>query len=136
MIIVFSTWFIGPLSDVIVYFDKYSRYLFSDLERTLTRINLALIAVATASLGFALVAQQPAFIGMAFGCFMAIVPVYLYENKITNAGKRIAILFASAFILMGLYTTFYGLNGGDPAAPGGILILLVVLYSWVGNISK
>jgi len=136
LIIVFSTWFIGPLSDLIVYFDKYSRYLFSDLERKLTRLNLALIAVAATSLGLALVTQNLAFVGTAFGCFMAIVPIYLYDGKITKNGKLIAILFASIFVLMGLGTTLYGLAGGNPATPGMVLFLSVIAYSWVGNISK
>lgn len=136
LIIVFSTWFIGPLSDVIVYFDKYSRYLFNDMERKLTRINLALIGVAAASLVFGLVTTRYEFLGLAFGAFMAIVPVYLYESKITNNGKLIAGLFALGFLSLGVLTTLAGLFGIDYRGVGMVLFFSVIIYSWVGNISK
>ena len=136
LIIVFSTWFIGPLSDVIVYFNKYSRYLFNDLERKLTRINILLIAVATVSLILGLVSQRYEILGLAFGAFMAIVPVYLYESKITNSGKLIAALFAIGFVSLGALTTALGLMGMEYMPVGIALFFSVIIYSWVGNVSK
>lgn len=136
LIIVFSTWFIGPLSDVIVYFDKYSRYLFNEMERKLTRINLLLIGVAAVSLVFGLVTTRYEFMGLAFGAFMAIVPVYLYEGKITKNGKLIAALFAVGFLSLGVLTTLVGLMGMEYRAVGIVLFFSVIIYSWVGNISK
>ncbi len=132
LILVLWTWFSGPLSDIIVYFDKYSRYLFNDLERIATQINIGLLSGSILSLGLAL-AMDINFAGLAFALFVAMVPVYLYESKISPAGKWAMIGFAAAFIGLGVLGAIMILGGLEPTLAWGALIFLVVAFTWIGG---
>jgi len=132
LVLVLWTWFTGPLSDIIIYFDKYSRYLLNKTEMLTTRINIGLLAGSLISLLLAF-ANDGSFFGLAFGLFVAMVPVFLYDNKIKASSKLIMAGAAILFVGLGIAIVLTALAGGDYNALSMALMLSVVAFSWIGG---
>ncbi len=132
IILILWTWFTGPLSDVIIYFDKYSRYLLSKTEMLTTQINIGLLSGALISLLLAF-ANDTSFLGLAFGLFVATVPVYLYDSKIKASSKFIMAAAAVLFVGLGIAIVLTAFAGGSYSGLGMALMLSVVAFSWIGG---
>lgn len=136
LIFVFWVWFADPLSNAVLYFDNYGRYLMSGNERKLTVLTLFLLGSSLVSLVVGLT-MNPIFLALAFGLFVAVVPVYRLDSKETKLGVAAMVLFAAAFILMGFAAV---ITPFVPALPSfnvwSALIITTVAYTWIANLVR
>ncbi|MDT3401483.1 tetratricopeptide repeat protein [Mucilaginibacter terrae] len=130
LIFVFWTWFTGPLSDMIIYFDKYGRYLMKPRTIMLTRINIAVFTLGLLSLAAGLMLHG-SFLLMAFAFLLTTIPVYI-SGGITKPLNRLALgAFALAYIASGLWGVYLGyfMNKSVELAITA-LIISAVIFSW------
>ncbi len=127
-------WFAPPIANVLLYFDKFGRYLMSKETLLLTQINLGLLAVAAISAAIFAPFFSVSFLGMSFGLFSAIVPVYAIETRFKNRNKIIMGAFALLFAGLGIAGVVYSLSGENSGAMWGALLVSLFLYTWVANI--
>ncbi|MDN5214622.1 tetratricopeptide repeat protein [Fulvivirgaceae bacterium BMA12] len=133
LVFVFWTWFTGPISDVMLYFDRYGKYLMTDKVRTLTQINIGLIGLSLASVGLGL-GFNSGFFGLAFGAFLSIIPVYQldYDNRLLK--KFILSGFAILFIGLGIAIVAASLTGATTLAGLWLILSLsAVAFTWISS---
>ena len=131
LVFILWTWFTPPIANILLYFDKYGRYLLDEQERHLTRINMGLLVTSLGSL-IASFFMGLDFLGLSFAFFVTMLPVYhLHDEK---KGKKFLLGgFAVLFLGLGIAAWFTGFVLGHQASAliWGALLLLSVLYTWV-----
>lgn len=136
LLLILWSWFAGPLSDVILYFDRYGRYLMTKENYQLTKINICILLVAAFCLILSLLVDS-SFFGLAFALGLSIVPIYLIDSSV-RPRKRITMgVFACSFIgvgLWGVYTSYF--MGESAWAAWGILLFGAVAFSWVASLME
>ncbi|MDF9794908.1 tetratricopeptide (TPR) repeat protein [Catalinimonas alkaloidigena] len=136
LLLILWSWFAGPLSDVILYFDRYGRYLMTRENYQLTKVNICILLAAVFCVFLSFMVDS-SFFGLAFALGLSIVPIYLIDSS-ARPGKRIAMgVFASAFIgvgLWGVYISYFMEESGWAA--WGVLIFGSVAFSWVASLMK
>jgi len=96
LVFILWTWFTPPIANILLYFDKYGRYLLDDEERDLTKVNMALLSTSLISLVSSFFLGLD-FLGLAFAFFVAMLPVY-HLNSEKKGKKYMLIAFAIAFV--------------------------------------
>jgi Tfp pilus assembly protein PilF len=131
-IFVFWVWFAGPVSDVILLFDRYGRYLMNGITLTITRVNLSLIILSLLSIGLALYVNQGFWL-LAAGSFVAIVPVYRIPMSRKRVSQYIQGTLGAVFLALGVMSVLVDL-GGDKTLPFLMpLIIVTVAYTWLAG---
>ena len=141
LIFIMWTWFTPPISDMVLYFDKYGRYLMTPENLKLTQVNIGLTA---ASLTCALVIapfgvvteMREGFWILALGLFLSILPIYFLDRANNQTAKLLNIGTAVLFIGAGAFGAFLGTNGSDPSVALMALAFGAVGYSWLHNFVK
>ncbi|MVN91345.1 tetratricopeptide repeat protein [Mucilaginibacter aquatilis] len=130
LIFVFWTWFTGPISDVIIYFDKYGRYLMKPQTMLLTKINIAAIGVGLLAV-IAGITLHYSFYVLAFSLLLATIPVYLVGG-ITKRFKQIILAaFGLLFIGCGIWSIYLGYVANQSLEFAvSTLIVSAVVFSW------
>ena len=134
MVFVFWTWFTGPISDVMLYFDQYGKYLMTKQTRVLTEINIGLIVVALVSVTLGLTINN-GFFGLAFGAFIAIIPVY--QLDLVNKTAKKLILAGFAVLFTGLGTAIIIASFMSAGILSGLWIGLMissVAFTWISSL--
>lgn len=136
LILILWSWFAGPLSDVILYFDRYGSYLMTKGNYLLTKINICVLSVAIFCLLLSFLVDS-SFFGLAFALGLSIVPIYLIDSSVRSR-KRITMgAFACAFIGIGLWGVYVSYFIEENAWPAwGILIFGAVAFSWVASLME
>jgi len=134
LIFIFWTWFTGPISDLILYFDKHGKYLMTPQSLQLTRINLALVSCSAFSLLCAFLVDA-SFFTLAFALFLSIVPVYLIDSGVKKRKRYVMGSFAGLFTGLGLWGVYTSLVMHQSSAISfGMLVVAAVVFSWVSAI--
>jgi len=130
LIFVFWTWFTGPFSDMIIYFDKYGRFLMKARTIMLTRVNIAVLMLAILSLIAGLVLHG-SFLLLAFSFLLTTIPVYLMSS-ITKPLNQLALgAFGVLYIGAGVWGVFLGyLMNQSIEFAATALIISAVIFSW------
>lgn len=130
LIFIFWTWFTGPISDVLLYFDKYGRYLMSSQSLKYTQINIGVLALGTLALA-AGIFLHGSFLMLAFSLLLTTIPVALASNIVKKNKQAILAGFAVLFVGTGLFAVYLGyfmLQTIEVAATA--LIIFAVIFSW------
>ncbi len=139
LVFIFWTWFTPPIANILLYFDKYGRYLLDEQERLLTKINAGLLVGSLSALGAFVfwvikydVNSGLDFLGLAFSFFIAMLPVY-HLNAKKKTKKYLMVGFAIAFIGIGLVGWYMGFVMGSPDNNilWTALIFLGMLFTWL-----
>jgi tetratricopeptide (TPR) repeat protein len=129
LVILLWSWFTAPVSDVVLYFDRYGRYLMNGLTIKLTELNIGLLGLSLVSLvlGFTL---HESFFVLAFGLILTVLPVYRYDLSVRAARRLTNIGFGLLFTLTGIYSIYAGYVMGKE---DGLMVLILgaVAFSWV-----
>ncbi|MDH5398663.1 MAG: tetratricopeptide repeat protein [Cyclobacteriaceae bacterium] len=134
LVFIFWAWFTGPLSDVLLYFDKFGKYLMTAETQKLTSINIGFLVAAALALMAGLVLQNSYFT-LSFGLFLSIVPVYLFDTARKTAKKVMLSGFTAAFSGIGFYGVYVAyFTNQDPYMAWGALVFSAVIFSWVASI--
>jgi tetratricopeptide (TPR) repeat protein len=136
LIFIFWTWFTGPISDMILYFDKHGKYLMTPLNAQLTRINLALVCCSLLGLLSAIIIDA-SFFTLAFALFLSIIPVYLINSSIKIKKRYVMGSFAGIFIVLGIWAVYTAVLMHQPSPIYfSSLIIASVIFSWVAGIME
>lgn len=133
LIFILWTWFTGPLSNVILYFDKHGKYLMDEELTKLTQVNTGFLGGVGISilLGFAV---DPSFFLLAFACFLSVIPIYMIDSYKKQLSRWVMVGTVACFIGIGLYGIFEGwFLGGSAIAQWSWLIWAAVGFSWVNS---
>jgi tetratricopeptide (TPR) repeat protein len=131
LILVLWTWFTNPLSDILLYFDKYGRYLMTALDRVLVRVNIGILVLALLTVAAGIWLESSFFL-LAFGLVLSIIPVAMIDPSAKKLKQVVVWSFALLFPAIGLFGLYqtYVMNS-DAAFAGGLLILAAVVFSWL-----
>ncbi|NMM48150.1 tetratricopeptide repeat protein [Marinigracilibium pacificum] len=134
LVLIFSTWFIGPVSDVILLIDKYARNLLEKKTYVSAIINagLYLIAIVSLTAGFTI---DTSFLVLGFSIMLATIPIYKIDTISNTIKSIINIGIVLAFIGLGAFEVInaFVLNGEAGKSISALLILTIV-YSWFSGI--
>lgn len=131
ILFIFWTWFTPPLVDVIIYFDKYARHLNSDLALKLTRINIGLL-LASFLVALSAILFPKVLLAAAFGLFIAIIPVHLFDSKNIKNHQYKMMGFATFFILCALAIIAFSMFNmyNATVAVSVILVIIALIFTW------
>ncbi|QCK15319.1 hypothetical protein [Mangrovivirga cuniculi] len=134
LVLVFGTWFVGPVSDVILIFDKYGRNLLEKTTKISAYINIALFGLAILCIPGGILINGALFI-TALGFLVATVPVYHFD-MITNKIKfAVNALIAIAMVSLGCYAAVLSLIMDKSWSSAFLpLLVLTVVYSWFNGL--
>ena len=136
LIFIFWTWFTGPISEMILYFDKHGKYLMTPLNAQLTRINLALVCCSLLSL-FAAFVVDGSFFTLAFALFLSIIPVHLIDSSVKRKKRFVMGSFAGLFVVLGIWAVYTAVLMHHPSPIYfSSLIITAVIFSWVAGIME
>lgn len=134
LVLVFWTWFTGPISDVMLYFDQYGKYLMTTKTRILTAINIGMICIAIVSLA-AGIAINKGFFGLAFGAFLSIIPVYQLDMVNKMSKKVILTGFSILFPVLGGAIILASFMNTDMLQGLWIgLVISSVAFTWISSL--
>ena len=134
LIFILWTWFTAPLSNIILYFDKYGKYLMEPHTVRLTQINTGLLGASLLSVMLG-VGFNGAFFVMAFACFLSIVPVFLIDSHKRQTSHLVLGGTAIAFVGIGAFGVYQGLlAGGSSLDQWQALMWGAMIFSWVVSV--
>ena len=117
-----------------LYFDQYGKYLMTRKTRTLTQINIGMIATVLICviLGLAL---NNGFFGLAFGAFLAIIPIYQLDLMNKTTRKAVLVGFAILFPGLGAAIILASLMGAGMVSGLWIgLLISAVAFTWISSL--
>jgi len=133
-IFLFWSWFMGPISDVMLYFDKYGRYLMREETVLFTRVNIGLLVLAAISAFILMPLLSLHFLGTAVGLFLATVPTYLMDISHKNNKRLFLVVSASIFIGLGILGGIMGIAQPEFAFMiWVVLFLYTMIFSWASS---
>ncbi len=132
LIFLFWTWFTGPLSNLVLYFDRYGKFLMEGDTRKSTQINIALLGTALLS-GIAAV-WDASFLVLSFALFVSIIPVYLAGNSDKKRSKWALGGFATYFTATGIVSVLLSTQGLPFGQAFFALMLGIVIFSWTASL--
>lgn len=122
-------WIMEPLSNTILNFDTYGKYLLSNNAKISgyvfgTLLVSGLIAIASF---YILNSEYSLVLGVTFICALLPLPrAFLLRGK---KAKMIAIAYGSLMILIGLIAPFFF----DIYTVGITVFIMMMAYTWIGN---
>ena len=134
LVFVFWSWFTGPISDIMLYFDQYGKYLMTKKTRTLTEINIGMVTIALVGTALGFIVNN-GFFALAFGAFLAIIPIYQLDLVNKTSKKVVLTGFAILFPGFGIAiitATFFS-AGVLPGLWMGLL-LSSVAFTWISSL--
>jgi len=130
------TWVTPPLADMIIYFNKYSKYLLDEDGRLITGVNLALFAASILSVLLTIVSDY-SLLFLAFSLFFAIIPIYHIQTNEKKVSKIVVGAFGVFFIGCGVFGTLETQLYGNPENIfGPPLVLGIIVFTWVNSFLK
>jgi|GEM_PF-964983 len=132
LVLVLWTWFTPPLSDIILFFDKYGRYLMTPFRNKLTLLNSFLLILAIISI-FSSIYLNAVFLNMAFALFFAIIPIHYLNLTESNGNRLILACISGGFIGLGVWGVSSTLMGQANNQAWIILYFGVIAFSWLGR---
>ncbi|MCG8320706.1 MAG: tetratricopeptide repeat protein [Cytophagales bacterium] len=134
LVFVFWTWFTGPVSDVMLYFDQYGKYLMTKKNRILTEINIGMITVTLLSIILGLTIDD-GFFGLAFGSFLSIIPVYQLDMVSKISKKAVLGGFAVLFTGLGVGIMLASIMNAEIVSGLWLgLLISSVAFTWISSL--
>ncbi|WP_430410758.1 tetratricopeptide repeat protein [Kordia sp.] len=130
LVFVLGGWIMESLSNTILLADSYGKYLLTDNEKYSGYAFGGLIFAGFASVIVYFILGNPLFMLWGFGFFCALLPLpgsFLREKKRT---RMIGLFYGIAMICVGLFGIFFT---GDIMLLGGIILGMMVVYTWLSN---
>ncbi|WPP49985.1 tetratricopeptide repeat protein [Catalinimonas niigatensis] len=136
LLLILWSWFAGPLSDVILYFDRYGGDLMTKENHRLTKINICILLIAVFC-GLLAFLVDSSFFGLAFALVLSIVPIYLIDSSVKPKKRITMSVFACSFTGLGLWGVYSSyITDGSAGLAWGALLFAVVAFSWVASLME
>jgi tetratricopeptide (TPR) repeat protein len=131
MLVALGSWIMEPISNSILLFDNYGKYLLSKKDKLSGEILLGLlfVSIITISLSFILNDEYLILIGLTF--LAIIIPCTKAVSAFTKKSKAINLVYAISMALV----AFYGYLSNSPFNTiGSIVFIMFIGYTWIGNL--
>jgi tetratricopeptide (TPR) repeat protein len=125
-------WIMEPLSNTILNFDKYGKFLLDKNEKISGFVfgGLALLALISITLFYAFGVQYGLTLAIAFICALIPLPgAFLIRKKKT---RTFGIAYGCTMLLVAFIAPFFT----SLLITQLIVFIMMVVYTWVGNIGK
>ena len=126
-----GSWIMDPLSNMLLLFDKYGKYLLDKEEKTSGQILFALLTSSLILFGLSLLIQTDYLVVLSLSCLAALLPFsrsYLTDIK---RSKYINLAYGSAMLLIAITGSLLGY----PIEGFGLIIgVMFIAYTWLGNL--
>ena len=130
MLFALGGWIMEPLSNTILNFDSYGKYLLSKEQRLSGYTFGGLLGIALIALIIFYITNLPYFMILSIGFLCALIPLpraFLLDSK---KGKFVGIGVGILMLLVGIFGFFITTNTYPLIA---IIVGALIVYTWVGN---
>ncbi|MCK8522800.1 tetratricopeptide repeat protein [Aquimarina sp. D1M17] len=126
-------WIIGPLSNMILLFHSYGKYLLDKNDKLSGMIFFSCLLVSILSFGLFFGLGQDVFLLISVSALCAIIPLAKGALKEDKYSKIISFAIGAIIICAGLIGPFFTT---DLMFLGTVSLLGLVAYTWIGNFLK
>lgn len=124
-------WIMDPLSNMILLFDKYGKYLLNKNDTLSGQLFFALLLSTLLFFIIYLATETNLFILISFASLAAILPLTKGALHETKKKRNVNFIYGSVFFIIALVGTLIGY----PYTPIALTIgLLFIGYTWLGNL--
>lgn len=126
-----GAWIMEPLSNTILSFDAYGKYLLDKQEKRsgLVLGGLLLLGIIALALFYTLDNMYFLVLGIAFFCSLLPIPrAFLITNK---KGRNFGLCYGLLILFVGIFGALFT---KDYFLLGAIVILMMVAFTWIGNL--
>jgi len=123
-------WIMEPLSNTILLADSYGKYLLKDREKYSGYAFGGLTLAGLLSVGAFFALGNPLFMLWGFAFFCALLPLPGSFLRPTKNARMIGLFYGIAMICVGLFGVFFT---DDIMLNGGIVLGMMVVYTWISN---
>ncbi|MEZ4686332.1 MAG: tetratricopeptide repeat protein [Bacteroidia bacterium] len=132
-IIAFSTWVIGPISNLLLRINPYGRYLLDREEMMSSNVvGACVIIFLIGLLGFIAIGTAPWVALAAFGFFMMIPGSVVFSSR---KNKLVLYVFVGGILLAGLLAVMASFSTGQLYSVFATTFVLgIFVFQWVANL--
>lgn len=125
-----GSWIMEPLSNMILIFDKYGKYLLDDNDKLSGQIMFYLLIGSLSFFGLYLGLNNDYYLLISISCLAAILPLTRYPLFLSPKTRNINLAYGSLIILIAICGSFIGYSITTLAIVVGVLF---IAYTWLGN---
>lgn len=134
-IFAFSSWFISPLHDLLLFLNPYGKYALSNREKNVARLVGGLLATGLAALVGYLFFSNDTLLGIAGFSLIMLIPVGSMYNGNNQKSDRILTVYTLVAAILGLIGIGISFRDGVLFNTVSLLFVGVVfVYQWIANI--
>lgn len=126
-----GSWIMDPLSNMILMFDKFGKYLLDEREKLTGQVffSLLLLSLTTFLCSFIITEDYLVLFSLTF--LAAILPLTRGVSTYAKKARIINIAYGSIIV----FVTVFGLILGFPMATTGLIVgIMFIAYTWLGNV--
>ncbi|WP_456440684.1 tetratricopeptide repeat protein [Psychroserpens sp.] len=125
-----GSWIMDPLSNMILMFDTYGKYLLDKKEKLSGQVMFSLLSASLVMLICSIITKNEAFTILSLTFLAAILPLTIG----VASDKRNSRLINLAYGLIMIFIAIIGIVVGYPLSSIGIVVgVMFVGYTWIGN---
>lgn len=134
-IFAFSSWFISPLHDLLLFLNPYGKYALSSREKTVARLVGGLLTIGLLALLVYAFFRNDTLLGIAGFSLIMLIPVGSMYNGNNTKSDRILTIYTLVAAILGLVGI--GISAVDGILFNGVTMLFlaaVFIYQWIANV--
>lgn len=134
-IFAFSSWFISPLHDLLLFLNPYGKYALSLREKNVARLVGGLLALGLLALLVYSFFRNDTLLGIAGFSLIMLIPVGSMYNGNSQKSDRILTIYTLVAAILGLVGI--GISAVDGILFNGVTMLFlgaVFIYQWIANV--
>ncbi|MDG5491515.1 lipopolysaccharide assembly protein LapB [Psychroserpens sp. SPM9] len=125
-----GSWIMDPLSNMLLLFDKFGKFLLDEREKLTGQVMFGLLLASLIMFLCSLVIAADGFVLMSLTFLAAILPLTRGFSSEKQNPRLVNIAYGSLMILIALVGTLMGVPFGTI---GLIVGIMFIAYTWLGN---
>lgn len=126
-----GSWIMEPLSNMILLFDKFGKYLLDKDDRLSGQIFFGLLLSAILFFSLSFIINNDYFLLISITCLTAILPLSRSPLLISKNGKLFGYTYGILMLLVAIIGTAIGYGFGTLAIT---IAVMFIAYTWIGNL--
>ena len=125
-----GSWIMDPLSNMILLFDKFGKYLLDKKDKLSGQILFGLLVSSLLFFGVYFILNNPLYALISAACLAAILPLTRAALSDNDKSEIINYIYGIAMLLIAAFGTALGFPLGTVATAVGVLF---IAYTWLGS---
>ena len=126
-----GSWIMDPLSNMILLFDSYGKYVLDKKERLSGMLFFALIVGSLISFGLFFILKSNYLILIGLTCLGAILPLTRGPLSYKEQSKTISYLYGGSMLAIAIIGSIIQYNFGTLTT---VVIIMFIAYTWLSNL--